>query len=507
MFRNMKAVELHAAVDSNEAASLQSWRRPIVLLERKSRCCSPLLPGNISSGLNLVGVMLPYMPFHYQLFQQLKTDAIVLTSGNLSSEPILIDNQAAISRFSARMDMMVLHNRDIHNRTDDSVVRIIAGRERLFRRSRGYVPAPVHTTLNTDGILAFGAELTNCFAIGKGKKIFLSQHIGDLQGFETTLFYEQTIQRFLQLFRMKPTLLAVDMHPEYISTKTARNFGELPLVRVQHHHAHIAGCMAEHCLDEPVIGIAFDGTGYGDDGCIWGAEFFSCTLLDYKRLNHFEYLPLPGGDHAAEEPWRMAVSVLYKTFGKDFRNLDLPLFREVDPENIELLVHMIDRNINCPLTSGAGRLFDAVSSLLGLCQVASFQAEGPMKLESQVLQHCHDTYPYDTGQPIGFGSTIRGIVADIQAGTNVNIIASKFHNTIITVIFETALNIREKEHLNKVVLSGGVFQNKYLLEHAVTMLEQAGFEVYTHMRIPTNDGGIALGQLAVASKRRSMSCV
>ncbi len=465
------------------------------------------LASNINSGLNLLGVMLPYMPFQHLLFQRLKTDAIVLTSGNFSSEPILIDNRDAILQFSDHMDMMVLHNRDIFNRTDDSVVRVMAGKDRIFRRSRGYVPTPVRTSMDMDGILAFGAELTNCFCIGKGKKAFLSQHIGDLQGYETMLFYEQTIDRFLNLFRVKPSLLAVDMHPEYISTKTAQHFRGLPVVNVQHHHAHIASCMTEHHLDEKVIGIALDGTGFGDDGHSWGSEFLVCDLMDYTRVTHFDYIPLPGGDLAAEEPWRMAVSWLYRVYGADFITLDLPLLREIEPDKIDLITHMISRNINCPLTSGAGRLFDAVASLLGLCQIASFQAEGPMRLESMVAANCNESYEFDMGQPIRFDATIRGIVNDLKEGVDIKIIASKFHNTIISVIFEAANSIRLREGIAKVVLSGGVFQNQYLLEGAIALLKAHDFEVYTHAAIPTNDGGIALGQIAIASKRRNQSCV
>ncbi|MEI7661965.1 MAG: carbamoyltransferase HypF, partial [Bacteroidota bacterium] len=302
-------------------------------------------------------------------------------------------------------------------------------------------------------------------------------------------------------------LLAVDLHPDYISTRTARLFPGIPVVQVQHHHAHIASCMAEHHLDEKVIGIALDGTGYGDDGHTWGGEFLLCDLLDYTRVTHFEYMPLPGGDMAAEEPWRMAVSYLYKIFGTGFMKLDLPLFRQVDADKIKTVVKMIDRDINCPLTSGAGRLFDAVASLLGLCQTASFQAEGPMRLESLVQPGCSGTYGFHMDKTIRFDTAIRGIIEDLRINTDVKIIASKFHNTIISVIFETANAIREREGINKAVLSGGVFQNKYLLEGTLAILRKNNFEVFAHSVTPSNDGGIALGQLAVASKRRTDKCV
>jgi hydrogenase maturation protein HypF len=507
MFRDMAALKLNAEVNPIEEQSLISWRRPIVLLNKKANSDLPSLSAGLNAGLNLLGVMLPYMPIHYLLFQHLKTDAIVLTSGNFSSEPILTDNALALKQFSSLVDAVVLHNRDIYNRTDDSVIRVIRDKERVFRRSRGYVPAAVRTTLNTEGILAFGAELTNCFCVGKGKKAFLSQHIGDLQSLETTLFYEKTMARFLQLFRVKPTLLAVDMHPAYISTRTALAYGNIPLIQVQHHHAHIASCMAEYSLDEKVIGIALDGTGYGTDGNIWGGEFYICDLNDFERFTHFEYLPLPGGDLATEEPWRMAVSYLFKVFGKSYTALELPFFFKLDPDKSSLITEMIDKKINCPLTSGAGRLFDAVASLLDLVQVATFQAEGPMRLESLVIQDITESYPFSRENTIHFDLMIRGIVEDIRQGLDSATIATKFHNTIINVIFDTVNAIRQKEGICKVVLSGGVFQNKYLLEGVTELLEKNNFEVYSHAAVPTNDGGIALGQLAVASKRRELQCV
>jgi hydrogenase maturation protein HypF len=506
MFRDIESLRKHALVSKAEEESLVSWQRPIVLLQMNPSVAVEI-PETLNSGLGLLGVMLPYMPFHYLIFNRLNTPAIVLTSGNISSEPILIGNDAALDQFSDSLDGIVLHNRDIYNRTDDSVVRIINGKERVFRRSRGYVPVPIRTRLDTDGILAFGAELTNCFCVGKGRKAFLSQHIGDLRGLETIRFYEETIGKFLSLFRVKPLLLAVDMHPDYISTKTAGQFKGLAIEQVQHHHAHIAACMAEHHLDEMVLGVAFDGTGYGDDGHSWGSEFFICDLNKYTRMSHFGYLPLPGGDMATEEPWRMAVSWLYKVFGTGFTDLDLPFLREIDKEKTGVLVTMIDRNINCPLTCGAGRLFDAVASLLGLVQTASFQAEGPMRLETLVQKTCTESYRFDIDQVIIFDAMLKEMMADVSAGINTSIIATKFHNTIISVIFESVKRLREVSGINKVVLSGGVFQNKYLLEGAIAALSGDLFEVYTHESVPSNDGGIALGQLAIASKRRSIQCV
>ncbi len=507
MFRDIAQLKIHAEVNEIEEQSLVSWRRPIVLLKKKNTTQQHVLAQNLNAGLNLLGVMLPYMTFHYMLFQQLKTSAIVLTSGNFSSEPILIDNKPALEQFLPVVDLAVMHNRDIYNRTDDSVTRIIGGKERIFRRSRGYAPAAVRTAMNTEGIVAFGAELTNCFCVGKGQKAFLSQHIGDLQGLETIQFYENTIKQFISLFRVKPELLAVDMHPEYISTKAGLNYGNFQVVKIQHHHAHIASCMAEHMLDEKVIGVALDGTGYGTDGHIWGSEFLVCDLNDFTRITHFDYIPLPGGDSAAEEPWRTAVSFLYKVYGKEFLSLGLPFLNHLDPDKVALIIQMIDKKINCPLSSGAGRLFDCVASLLDLVQEATFQAEGPMRLEAIVRTDCTESYAFECKETIQFGLTIQEITDDIRKGTDTSIIATKFHNTIILAIFETVKSIRLKEGINKVVLSGGVFQNKYLLEGTIQVLMKNNFEVYSHATVPSNDGGIALGQLAVASKRRELLCV
>lgn len=506
MFRNIDSLKQYARTDSIEEASLLSWRRPIVLLEMNKKGIQQV-PAVLNAGLKLIGAMLPYMPIHYLLFRKLKTPAIVLTSGNFRNEPILTDNNIAKEQFSNKADALVLHNRKIFNRTDDSVVRITDGRERILRRSRGFVPAPVKTNLNMEGIIAFGAELANCFGAGKGKKIYLSQHIGDLQSVETADFYENTIDQFIKLFRIVPSLLAVDMHPEYFSTKTGLNFGNIPVIKVQHHHAHIASCMAEHRLDEKVIGVAFDGTGYGTDGNIWGSEFMICDLNDFERITHFGYIPLPGGDSAIEQPWRSAVSWLYRVYGREFLKYDLPVLKDISRDKIEMVMSMIDRKINCPLSSGAGRLFDAAASLTGVVHVATFQAEGPMRLESLVRKGFHKSYPFDLNETISFDKTIQGIVEDIMNNISLITIATKLHNTIIMTIFDTVTRIRAKRDINKVVLSGGVFQNKYLLTRIVKQLMDVGFEVYSHCSVPTNDGGIALGQAAVASRRRELKCV
>jgi hydrogenase maturation protein HypF len=397
---------------------------------------------------------------------------------------------------------LLTYNRDIYNRTDDSLIFVAGGKERIIRRSRGYVPNPVNLEFDAEGIFAAGAELKNCFCIGKGKQAIISQHVGDLKNLETYNFYKETITQFLKLFRNKPVIAVGDLHPDYLSTRYVNEMDVLKIF-VQHHHAHIASCMAEHGLDEKVIGVSFDGTGYGDDGKIWGGEFFICDLGNYQRINHFEYMPIPGGDRVSDEPWRMAVSYLYKMYGGSFLKLKLPFLERIPAKKIRLLLQAIDKKLNCPLTSSAGRLFDAVAAIAGICSVNGFEAEAPMRLESLISGDCHEKYQYAISDTVCFDQTIKGIVDDVLENVETSVISAKFHNTIISVILEVAKSARDSSCLNKVVLSGGVFQNRYLLEKSESMLNENGFEVFTHNKVPSNDGGIALGQLAIGAKRKS----
>ncbi len=493
MFRDVSALRKCAEVTEVEKQALESWRRPVVILE----CTSRLAPG-ISLGLNTLGAFLPYMPVHYLLFEKLKTPAIVLTSGNLSDEPILIDNRAAVTTFSEKLDALVTYNREIYNRNDDSVVRVIADRERVFRRSRGYAPAPVRLDFQVDGILAAGAELSNCFCLGKGNRACMSQHIGDLKNQETYEFYEETIKRYQQLFRVKPRLIAADLHPDYLSTRYALQSG-LQVIQVQHHHAHIASCMAENSIHEPVIGIALDGTGYGTDGHIWGGEFMVCDYTRFERRAHFEYLPLPGGDRVATEPWRSGLSLLRRIYGNALFDLDLPLLKQVDPGKLKKVHEALEKGINCPLSSGAGRLFDAVAALTGLCLNARFHAEAPMRLESAIRQNISGIYEFAAGKEISFMPAIRQICGDLKAGVDAGSIAAKFHNTIAEASLQTVIHIRKETGIDKVALSGGTFQNKYLSELLERKLLLNKFTVYTHSKVPCNDGGLALGQIVIAA--------
>jgi hydrogenase maturation protein HypF len=511
MFRNVETIRKHANLDDKEEKSLTSWRRPIVLLKERTK-----LSPSLNSGLDTLGAMLPYMPLHFMLFDEIDLPAVVLTSGNISDEPLIVDNQTAFSHLDGLVDAFLFHNREIHNRVDDSVVRIIDQEARLIRRSRGYVPEPLELVQDVDGIFATGAELKNCFSAGKGKQAFMSQHIGDLKNYETYNFYTEAADRFMHLFRIEPTYVVSDMHPDYLSTKFARNFvarksvnkknqrnGKIQWIQVQHHHAHVASCMAEHQLDEKVLGVAFDGTGYGEDGKIWGGEFLVSDLGGYNRYAHFSYVPMPGGDKAVQQPWRMALAYLYQTFGEKVLQYNLAFLKTLQPEDLKMILSMIKKGINSPLSSSAGRLFDAVSALLNLCTESRFDAEAPMKLESVVDPQIEDEYDFEMRQDqIIFNPAFRQIIEDMQMKDSTGMIAAKFHNTMARVVTYIAQRVRDEKGINKVVLSGGTFQNKYLSETTARWLWGLDFEVYQNKLVPANDGGIALGQLAIAAKKR-----
>jgi hydrogenase maturation protein HypF len=500
MFADIKAAEEYLHIEDLEKELLTSWRKPVTILKIKKD-----IAPSVSIYLDTAGVMLPYMPFHYMLFEMLKTPAIVLTSGNISDEPIVIDNKEALKKLGAISDAVITYNRDIHNRTDDSVAMVVNNKSRLIRRSRSYVPSPVHLNLYAEGIFAAGAELVNCFAIGKGNQAIVSQHIGDLKNLETFDFYSESVDRMQRLFRFKPQLAVCDMHPDYLSTNFAQELN-IPLVQVQHHHAHIASCMAEHKLDEKVIGISFDGTGYGTDGQIWGGEFFICDLNDFERISHFEYIPQPGGDIVTKQPWRMALSYLMYYFESDITHKYEHIFKGVSTHDFELVKTMIKKRINCPLTSSAGRLFDAVSALLDICKKASYHAEPPMRLESVAIETT-ESYPFEINGVISFKKTFNEILNDLAKGIDTGLISGKFHNTIVQLIVKVAIITREETAINSVVLSGGSFQNRILLKKAEDSLKDANFAVFSQSAIPSNDGGIALGQLAIAAKRRELGII
>jgi hydrogenase maturation protein HypF len=498
MFGSIETAKTFVHINKIEEENLLSWQRPIVILKGKNK-----LGTSVSNGLQNTGTLLPYMPLHYLLFDEWDVPAIVLTSGNIAEEPIIIDDHEALERFQGIADGILTYNREIFNRVDDSVAIQINGSMRMIRRSRGYAPASMGLNLDVEGIFAAGAELVNCFCIGRDKKAFLSQHIGDLKNLETYLFYKESFERFKRMFRFDPVLVVHDLHPDYLATRFAQELN-LHTMAVQHHHAHIASCMVENGIDEQVIGVSLDGTGLGTDGNIWGGEFLVCDFLDFDRKAHLEYVPMPGGDKAAYEPWRMAISYLLLTYGKDFQNSGLDIFKKINVNHLSLIVQSIEQRINSPLTSSAGRLFDAVAAILNLCHIASFHAEAPMRLEAAIKSGEAGEYPFQVvgKEIISFRETITHIVTDALNKIDTGIIATRFHNTFISSIFSVVNIIRLETGIKKVALSGGVFQNRYLSEKAEQRLENAGFEVYVQKKVPANDGGIALGQLAIAAKRR-----
>ncbi len=503
MFRDISAVKEYCYLNKAEENEINSWRRPIVILKQREK-----ISESLNSGLGSIGAILPYLPLHYLLFRKLDTPAIIFTSGNISDEPIIIDDLSAESLLMQVTGSVVCNTRGIVNRTDDSVVRIVDNKISLIRRSRGYVPEPVDLSCNVDGIIALGAEQKSSFCIGKEMLAIMSQHIGDLKNLPTYDFFIESIDRFSSLFRFKPKLIACDLHPDYLSTRHAEMLEKqlhIPIVRVQHHHAHIASVMAENQLDEKVIGVIMDGTGYGTDGNIWGSEFMVADLNEFTRHSHFDYIPMPGGDKAVDEPWRMAFSFLYKYFGNSIDLKKTSAFQSVRKKDIVLVKEMIDKRINTPLTSGAGRIFDAVSAVLGLCPVSGFDSEAPMRLESVIASTTEDHYPFDIGERVVFAKMFKAIIDDLPK-VDTSLISVKFHNTIARAVLEVSERIRRETSLNKIVLSGGVFQNKYLLEKTTQLLIEKHFEVFTNHLVPANDGGISLGQLIIASKMKSL-CV
>ena len=497
MFRDILTLEEYCKVGPEEYRELVSWRRPVVIMQQKKE-----LAPSVNSRLGTIGAMLPYMPVHYMLFSKISSPAIVFTSGNISEEPLIKDDHEAYENLLPVAGALLSYNRAIVNRADDSVIRIISGKVSLIRRSRGFVPSPVDLGCEVEGILALGAEQKNTFCMGREKQALISQHIGDLKNLSTYKFYIESIERFKSLFRFTPRIIACDLHPDYLSSVHAERLKDelgIPLVKVQHHHAHIASCMAEHLIEGKVIGISLDGTGYGSDGNIWGGEFLIAGLKDFTRYAHFDYVPLPGGDKAIDEPWRIAYSYLYKYFGDKIDYYSLSCFRDIDIDMILLLKDMLDKEINSPLSSGAGRLFDAVSSILGLCTVSGFDSEAPMRLESVAAQGIEDHYPYEVNGDVILAKTLEAILIE-KDKESIPVISAKFHNTVAMAIASVSEKMRSETSINNVVLSGGVFQNKYLFEKLNGLLINCNFEVLTNHQVPVNDGGISLGQLIVASK-------
>jgi hydrogenase maturation protein HypF len=507
MCRDLEEVRAHCHVREGEERLLCSPERPIVLLDRKKD--SSIAP-SVAPFQRTLGVMLPYSPLHHLLLRG-PLRSLVMTSGNVSDEPIAYKNEEACRRLSEIADFFLLHDRDIHMRCDDSVVRVFRDRPYVLRRSRGYVPFPIKLSFDLEMILACGGELKNTFSLSRGPYVFVSHHIGDLENMETLLSFEQGIEHFKTLFSIEPKAVAYDLHPEYLSTKYALSLAGIPKVGVQHHHAHVVSAMAENGLDGEVIGVALDGTGFGNDGTIWGGEFLKADLRDFKRVAHLKQVPMPGGAAAIKEPWRMAFAYLLDAFGDRAMDLELGWLKRRDPQKCRVLKRMIERRVNSPRTSSMGRLFDAVSSLLSVRDTVNYEGQAAIELEMAADAEGKEEYPFkiqEKEQPMVLdpAEMVREVVQDLIRGLSPSLISGKFHRSIARIVVETCRRIRLDSGLNRVVLSGGVFQNTLLLELVFHGLKQAGFEVYTHHLVPTNDGGISLGQ-AVIAHMRCFQCV
>ena len=506
MFPSLEGVKADCHVSPLEERLLCSPEAPIVLLQKlrtpNSELCPSIAPGNPD-----LGVMLPSNPLHHLLMAELGFP-VVATSGNLSDEPICTDEHEALDRLRGIADLFLVHNRPIVRHVDDSIVRVMLDRELVLRRARGYAPLPIQMRWaecdgrNGSAVLAVGAHLKNSVALAVGEQVFISQHIGDLETEQAFAAFRRVVGDFEQLYDAKSEIIAADMHPDYLSTKFARETGER-VVGIQHHVAHVLSCMAENEVALPALGVAWDGTGYGPDGTIWGGEFFVVTETGVERVAHLRPFRLPGGDRAVKEPRRAALGLLYEIFGDAvFLQKDLPTLAAFTDVELGLLRKMLQRELNAPLTSSVGRLFDAVASLAGLRQQMRFEGQAAMELEF-AREGCETDEAYElisrpardrAGQSpfvIDWQPMMEAILSDCRHGRGTGVIAARFHNALVETVTDVARRIGQE----KVVLSGGCFQNRYLTERTVTRLRAEGFRPYWHQRVPPNDGGIALGQI------------
>jgi hydrogenase maturation protein HypF len=494
-----------ARVSDEEAAILTSRRRPIVILRKhRSHGLSPqVAPRN-----RHFGIMLPYTPLHY-LLMEAPFKALVMTSGNMTEEPINIENHAAFINLKGIADFFLVHNRDIYLRSDDSIVRVINRVPRQIRRSRGYVPEPIFLPDRLPGlppVLAVGGELKSTVCLTKENRAFLSQHVGDMENLETYEFFRLTMSHLRRILEIEPAVIAHDLHPDYLSSRFAREQEDIPLIPIQHHHAHIVSCMAEHGAVGPVIGLAMDGTGLGTDGRIWGGEILLADPVSFERKAHLDYIPLPGGDAAAKYPWRMALIYLHRAYGDELFDLDIPFLKHLNEEEAGIVIQMARQGVNSPLTSSCGRLFDAVASLVGLRDKNAYEGQAPIELEMRQRRGETGEYPWriEKGEDLRRLLTddlIRGIVEDLAHGTSKGVVSARFHNTIMRMLQDMCRLLREETGIEEVAMSGGSFQNATLLTGLTRMLELDGFQVYTHRLVPSNDGGLALGQAICAGLR------
>lgn len=486
------------AVSAAEEKLLMSSVRPIVLLAKHN---GYNLPESIAPGNGYLGVMLPYAPIHYLLVES--KDVWVMTSANSSEQPIVYKDDDAIRRLGHIADYFLVHNRDIHQSSDDSVTRVLKDKQYVLRRSRGFAPSPIKISREMPSILAVGGEVKNTFCLTEKQFAFMSPHIGDLHDLATYSSYLHSIAHYKKLFAIEPAAVAYDFHPEYAGTKYALTLA-IPQIGVQHHHAHIASVLAEHGLTEKVIGVAFDGTGYGMDGKLWGGEFLVADCANFIRVGHCEYLPLPGGEKAIKEPWRLGAWVLYNLYGLQFADLKMDLAHNL-PENWQLMMQATQKGINAPLSSSAGRLFDAAAALLGLSRVIHYEGQAAVELELAAQKSHGQLLPYDISDDspriLDLMPTFEAMAEGMGRGENVNFLAASFHVTLAQAVADMVNYIYKDTGILQVALSGGVWQNRILFEKVVGILQQDGFSVYSNQCVPPNDGGLALGQALVAGTR------
>jgi hydrogenase maturation protein HypF len=504
MLPNLADVEKRCLISDEEKWLMDSAAASIVLVKTKE---GNYIAPTVAPGLKYLGVMLPYTPLHHLLMAEVGRP-LVMTSGNMSEEPIARDNAEALARLDKIPDYFILHNREIFSRYDDSVVMHEAGAARLLRRARGYAPYPVRLKTPGQQILGVGGQEKNTFCLTRDDNAFMSQHLGDMENSETVEHFEATLELYQKMFRIEPHAIACDPHPDYFTTKWAEAESErcgLPLIKVQHHHAHIASCLAEFGVTGKVIGVAMDGTGYGADGKIWGGEFMVADTQGFERAAHLEYLPLAGGETAVRKPYRTAVGYIYRLFGEAGLTRSRTCLRDVEGSEVELIRQQIDRSLNAPETSSAGRLFDAVSALLGVRKEIQYDAQAAIELEMAAEGiETEASYPFDIDvegrhRVIRLRPLFQAILDDLEGGEEAPVISARFHNTMVDIIAKMCDIIRGDSGLDAVALSGGCFMNRRLLRTCIDRLTGSGFTVYAHRDVPSNDGCISLGQVAVAA--------
>ncbi len=507
MMLSLEQIKKFCKVSDEEERLLLSVRRPIVLLRRKDEA---FLPQEIAPKNKYLGVMLPYTPLHYLLLKEVKVP-LVMTSGNISEEPIAYQDEDALNRLSRIADAFLVHNREIQIRVDDSVSKVVERKPMLIRRSRGYAPQPLRVNVKAKKcVLATGGHLKNTFCLLKGSYGIVSHHIGDLENLEALSALEEGIEHYKKIFRCQPQVIACDMHPNYASTILAREYAKekcLPLISVQHHHAHIASLLAEKRINRRVIGVAFDGSGLGSDGSIWGGEFLIADQVEFKRVSHLRYICLPGGEAAIREPWRMALSYLHEIYGDQCADIACKILSGlVNFEKISVVQNLIRKRINSPLTSSVGRLFDAVSSILGIRGKINYEGQAAIELEMLAEDKEEKYYPFQIIEEkekfvIDTLPMVKAIVEERRKGEDLTAIATRFHWTLSWIVLKVCELLRDRWNLNEVALSGGVFQNSLILKQVTYLLTSSGFEVLWHSLLPPNDGGISLGQAVVAYQR------